>query len=174
MTRPRSRIVAGIALAAALCIVRTRTQTLEPLSYTIRFPAPATKTFEVSVAVPAAGRRSVDLMMPVWSPGFYGLQNYGERVHDVRAIGADGSTLPVSKTSPSRWTVATGDRPAFTVTSTVDAPRGTNLSNGVSESSAGGIGPATYITLVESSSGVHRPAALRLDLPASSARPDTP
>src|SRR5258706_15187250 len=136
MTRPRSRIVAGIALAAALCIVRTRTQTLEPLSYTIRFPAPATKTFEVSVAVAAAGRRSVDLMMPVWSPGFYGLQNYGDRIHDVRAAAADGSALAVSKTSPSRWTVTTSDQPSFTVTYTVDAPRGSNLSNGVTETSA--------------------------------------
>ena len=45
----------------------------------------------------------------------------------------------------------------------VAAPRGSNLSNGVTETSAVIIGPATYITLVEHA---HRPAEVRLELPA--------
>jgi M61 glycyl aminopeptidase len=47
---------------------------LAPLVYTIRFPEPATKTFDVEVVVPTEKRESVDLMMAIWSPGFYGLQ----------------------------------------------------------------------------------------------------
>lgn len=51
------------------------------------------------------------------------------------------------------------------MTYTVAAPRGTNLSNGVTGTSAVIIGPATYITLVEPS-GTPRRADVQLDLPA--------
>ena len=103
-------------------------------------------------------------MMAIWSPGFYGLQNYADRVSGFVAKGPDGADLEVSKPTPSRWTVKTGGRASVNVTYTLSAPRGSNLSNGVTESSAVIIGPSTYITLVES---VHRPAEVRLELPAS-------
>ena len=104
--------------------------------------------------------------MAIWSPGFYGLQNYADRVSKVEAHAADGTALDISKPSPSRWTVAAGGRPSFTLTYTVAAPRGSNLGNGVTETSAVVIGPATYITLVEPAPLTHRPAEVRLDLPA--------
>ncbi len=46
----------------------------------------------------------------------------------------------------------------------MSAPRGSNLSNGVTDTSAVIIGPSTYITLVEPA---HRPADVRLELPAT-------
>jgi predicted metalloprotease with PDZ domain len=133
--------------------------------YTIRFPDPASRSFSVDVAVPALDRPSVDLMMAIWSPGFYGLQNYADRVSSVIARAADGRALQIARPSPSRWTVTTGGRSAFTLTYTVAAPRGSNLGNGVTETSAVIIGPATYITLVEPA-GTHRAADVRLELPA--------
>jgi len=69
----------------------------------------------------------------------------------------------VQKPKPSRWTIATGKKPTFTVTYTVNAPRGSNLSNGVTETSAVLIGPATFVTLAETA---RRPAEVRLELPA--------
>ena len=110
--------------------------------------------------MPTAQRESVDLMMAIWSPGFYGLQNYADRVSGFVAKGPDGADLEVSKPTPSRWTIKTGGRTSVNVTYTLGAPRGSNLSNGVTESSAVIIGPSTYITLVE---GVHRPAEVRLE-----------
>ena len=61
--------------------------------------------------------------------------------------------------------MAAGGRPSFTLTYTVAAPRGSNLGNGVTETSAVIIGPATYITLVEPAPLTHRPAEVRLELP---------
>ena len=116
---------------------------LAPLHYTIRFPDPASKTFTVDIVVPTDKRPSVDLMMAIWSPGFYGVQNYAERVSGFSAQAADGTALDVTKPSDSRWKVATGGRPMFTATYTVAAPRGSNLGNGVTETSAVIIGPAT-------------------------------
>jgi predicted metalloprotease with PDZ domain len=137
---------------------------LAPLVYTISFPDPASKTFHVDVVVPTDKRESVDLMMAIWSPGFYGLQNYADKVTAFAAKAPDGTALEVSKPKPSRWTVLTGGRASFTASYTVSAPRGSNLANGVTEMGAVIIGPSTYITLVETA---HRPADVRLELPAT-------
>jgi len=157
-----SSLTAATALLALVLITPANVQSLAPLVYTISFPDPASKTFTVDVIVPTDGRALVDVMMPVWSPGFYGLQNYAERVTTFNAKGADGTMLDVRKPKPSRWTIATGGRPSFAISYTVSAPRGSNLSNGVTETSAVLVGPATYVTLAENAS---RPAEVRLELP---------
>src|SRR5687768_8856692 len=96
--------LAGCALAVSLLAGGTygpstlaRTSTLAPTVYTIRFPDPAAKAMTVDVAVPSVSQPAVDLMMPVWSPGFYGVQNYAARVSDVGAKTTDGTQLEVTK-----------------------------------------------------------------------------
>jgi predicted metalloprotease with PDZ domain len=157
-------LAASLLGAATLAPTRAQTSTLAPLVYTIRFPDPAAKMMTVEVAVPSGHELAVDLMMPVWSPGFYGVQNYAGRVSDFGAKTSDGAPLDVRKPSPNRWTVASGGRP-FTATYTVAAPRGSNLSNGVTDTSAVIIGPATYVALIEPVRGTRRPAEVRLELP---------
>src|SRR5262245_39379206 len=131
-----------LALQAPDILAFQATSKLEPIVYTIRFPQPASKTFTVEVAVPTGKKDSIDLMMAIWSPGFYGIQNYASRVSDFVAKAADGTVLEVEKPTPSRWTVKTGGRPSINVTYTLAAPRGSNLSNGVTETSAVIIGPS--------------------------------
>jgi len=157
-------LVLFVCFVLAPSALHVGAQKLEPLVYTISFPNPASRTFNVSVTVPTEKRTSVDLMMAIWSPGFYGLQNYTRQVSAFAAKASDGATLEVTQPTPSRWTVNTGGRPAITVSYTLAAPRGSNLSNGVTETSAVIIGPSTYITLVEPS---RRPAQVRLELPAT-------
>lgn len=156
------RVVPSV-FAALLLFVTVSAAPLAPIGYTISFPDPASKTFNVEVAVPTEGRAEVELMMAIWSPGFYGLQNYADRVTKFAATAPDGAALSVSKSSPSRWRVVTGGAPTVTFSYTLSAPRGSNLSNGVTESGAVIIGPSTYVTLVESA---RRPADVRLELPA--------
>jgi len=158
-----------IALAiAAPQVIHVQAQAkLAPIVYTISFPDPPSKTFNVDVVVPTEKRESVDLMMAIWSPGFYGLQNYADRVTTFSAKSADGTALDVTKPKPSRWTIKTGGRASITASYTVSAPRGSNLGNGVTETGAVIIGPSTYITLVEASNTVHRPAEVTLTLPAA-------
>src|SRR4029079_2101703 len=120
MTRRR---FAGAALAAALlvthawttrpCAFQAQASALEPLVYTVRFPEPISRTFTVDVVVPTEKRESVDLMIAIWSPGFYGLQNYADRVSSFTATAPDGVSLEVTKPTPSRWTIKTGRRPAI-------------------------------------------------------------
>lgn len=169
MPQGRRSFIASLIAVAALAtasssVTAAQPKSLMPLVYTISFPQPAAKTFNVDVVVPTDGRASVDVMMAIWSPGFYGLQNYADRVTAFAAKAADGTALEVAKSSPSRWTVKTGGRPSFTFSYTLSAPRGSNLSNGVTETGAVIIGPSTYVTLVESA---HRPAEVRLELPST-------
>src|SRR5262249_3880495 len=157
-------IVAILVIAGAIISYNAFAQgKLDPLVYTIRFPEPASKSFNVEVQVPTDKRESVDLMMAIWSPGFYGIQNYADRVSNFVAKTSDGSALTVEQPKPSRWTVNTGGKSSFTVSYTVAAPRASNLGNGVTENYAVIIGPSTYVTLVEQA---HRPAEVRLELPA--------
>src|SRR4051812_32925943 len=165
MRRYRRPFLALLALVFAASLSTDAQRALDPISYTLRFPDPASKTFAVEIKVPSDKRATVDLMMPIWSPGFYGLQNYADRVSNVEAHAVDGTALDVTRSSASRWTVAAGGRPDFTLTYTVAAPRGSNLGNGVTETSAVIIGPATYITVVEPP-GTHRRADVQLELPA--------
>lgn len=110
-------VIAVLLVSAGTTLhVTVRSAELEPLVYTISFPNPASKTFTVQVNVPSDGKPSVDLMMAIWSPGFYGLQNYAQNVSDFTAKTADGAALDVTRPSSSRWRVATAGRPQFTAT----------------------------------------------------------
>ena len=96
MRSARFLALAAVVSIGAAAPFTGRPTPLDPLVYTISFPDPASKAFDVAVDVPAGGRPSVDLMMAIWSPGFYGLQNYGNRVSDFTAKAADGTVLDVS------------------------------------------------------------------------------
>jgi predicted metalloprotease with PDZ domain len=118
------------------------------------------------VVVPTGGRDSVVLFMPIWSPGMYSLMSYGDRVTAFAAFAgraADGAPLTVRHPDGGHWVVQTGGRPAVTVTYTVSAPRGSNLSNGVTDTSLVVVGPATFVGLAGET---NRPAEVRLALPA--------
>ena len=154
-------LAAALTLAASTAGAQAR---LEPLAYTIHVRPPTEKAFDVDVVVPTGRRDSIFMMMPVWSPGMYTLQSYGDRVTAISAKGSDGAALDVARVSPSRWVVRTKRQPSVTVTYRVGAARGTNLSSGVTDTSLVIIGPATYMTLADSPD---RPADVRLDVPAT-------
>jgi predicted metalloprotease with PDZ domain len=140
-----------------------QTPRLQPLVYTLHVKPPTHQVIEIDVAVPTERRDSVFLMMPVWSPGMYTLQSYGDRVQSIAAKAPDGTPLDVARVSPSRWVVRSGGRPTVTVSYSIAAARGTNLSSGVTDTSLVVIGPASYITLADDR---QRVADVRLDVPA--------
>src|SRR5262247_3416354 len=88
---------------------------MEPIRYTLRFPAPHTHYVVVAASVPTVGQPSVELMMAVWTPGSYLLREYERHVEEVTAQTPDGRDLPVEKTAKNRWKISTGGAPAITV-----------------------------------------------------------
>jgi predicted metalloprotease with PDZ domain len=151
-----------IALAFAASPMHAQAPKLQPLVYTVHVRPPTHQAIDIDVQVPTERQDSIVLMMPIWSPGMYALQSYGDRVTAIAAKASDGTALDVSRVSPSRWLVKTGHHDAVTVSYTITAARGTNLSTGVTDTSLVIIGPATYITLANDGP---RPAEVRLDVP---------
>ena len=84
MTR---RILLALACVCAVVSsgVLVRAQALDPIRYTLRFPAPHTHYVEVEAAIPTAGRAEVEVYMATWTPGSYLIREYERNVEAVTA-----------------------------------------------------------------------------------------
>lgn len=155
-----SRIVAAAALLAAACAQPPAAA--EPVAYVIRFPDPAAQVVEIEATFPTAGGAPLDLMMAVWSPGFYRVQDYAGQIVSLAARAADGSMLAVEQPAANRWRVATTDSPAVTVTYRLSATGRSVTTNWVGPDYAVLNGPATFITPATAG---RRPHEVLLELP---------
>ena len=79
---------------------------MDPIRYTLSFPAPHTHYVHVRAEVPTSGRDSVELSMAVWTPGSYLVREFSRHVEAVTAEGPGGGALNVEKTAKNRWRVA--------------------------------------------------------------------
>ena len=66
----------------------------EPISYTLRFPAPQTHYVEVEALIPTGGQPEVELTMAVWTPGSYLVREYARNVEGISAATDGGSRWP--------------------------------------------------------------------------------
>ena len=100
--------VAAAVPAAAQTAARPTARAAAPLElgYTVRMPEPATHLYTVTVAVGglAPGRESVDLHMPVWTPGSYLVREFERHVQDFAAT-ASGAPLRWQKVDKNTWRV---------------------------------------------------------------------
>ncbi len=138
-------------------------QQLDPITYTVTIAQPATHLAQMEASVPAAGD-VVELMMPVWSPGFYRVEDYAGRVGGLTARDPGGTPLVVEHPRPNRWTVRAGGRP-FRLFYQVLCEQRSVTTNWVSDSLAVLNGAPTFVTPVESPARPH-PYDVRLVLPA--------
>ena len=85
--QPRARSLALILVALCPCCARSTrlAQTLEPIRYTVSFPAPHTHYLEIEASYPTEGRPSIELMMAVWTPGSYLIREYERHVEALTA-----------------------------------------------------------------------------------------
>ncbi|GLH71742.1 peptidase M61 [Geothrix limicola] len=135
----------------------------EPLAYTIRISRPADHQAEVSVKIPTEGRASLDLMMPLWSPGYYAMQDYAGQVHDLVAVNPAGKPLAVEHPAPNRWRVHSEGERSVALSYRLACPSHFVTTNLVTEDLAVLNGPATFITPTTSLKGSYD---VWLDLPA--------
>ncbi len=164
----RRSVPSRVAFLAALVWLVASTlhlghaQAADPIVYTIRMPAPDTHVADVEARVPTGGRASIEMMMAVWSPGFYRVENYATRIRDFAARAPDGTTLGVEVTRPNRWRIQTNGAPAAVVTYRVFCNERSVTTNWVSPDLVVLNGAPTAITLVEQG---RRPHEIRLELP---------
>lgn len=132
-----------------------------PISYTISFPSLDAHLAAVRADIPTGGAESVELFIPVWSPGYYRQEDYASKVQDFAAAGPDGGALDVSKPAPNRWRIATGSAPTVRISYSLLCDRRFVTTNWVGPDCAVLNGPATFITTVDH----RRPYRVTIDLP---------
>lgn len=134
----------------------------EPISYTLRFPAPQTHYVEVEALVPTDGLPAIELMMAVWTPGSYMVREFARNVEGVTAAAETGEPLPLSKTSKNRWRVETRGVPRVALRYRVYSREMSVRTNFVDEDFAILNGAPTFLTLA---GGTHRPHDVWVVLP---------
>ena len=168
MARPHvtRALLLALAFLSAASPARAQAQpgTLEPIQYTFRVLDPEKHLAGVEARVPTGGRPAIALMMPVWTPGYYVLEDYAGRVRDLTAKAPDGSALNVSKPKANRWSVETKGAPYVSL-SYVLLAQGRSVTSNWVDAELGVInGGAAFITLAEQA---RRPHDVRLEMSPS-------
>ncbi len=130
----------------------------EPVKYTVSFPAPQTHYAIIEAEYPTNGQASIEIFMPVWTPGSYLIREYARNVEDVSGPGA------VVKTTKNRWRIDTGGAATVRVTYKVYGREMSVRTNWVEASFALLNGAPTFMTLV---GGLARPHEVTINLPAA-------
>jgi len=157
------KLALGAAVLCTMAAAEARAQRLDGIDYTLRITAPETHYIEVEARVPTGGLAAVDLMMPIWSPGYYREENYADHVDNVMARADDRASLPIAKTQKNRWRVDTGGRPVVVLSYRVFCNQRSVTTNYVGADYAVLNGAPTFMTIVES---VRRRHTVRLEMPA--------
>jgi predicted metalloprotease with PDZ domain len=140
------------------------TATLEPIVYTLKFPAPDSHLAEVSASVPTEKQDAIELMMPIWTPGYYRVENYADQVRDLSAWTTDGAALEVVRAKTNRWRINTGGNATIHLTYRLACEQRSVTRNWVGTNLAVLNGGATFVTLAGPVR--RRPHEVRLELPA--------
>lgn len=155
-----------IAMACLLALTTSGTlnaQAVEPIRYTLRFPAPHTHYVEVEASIPTAGRPDIEVYMATWTPGSYLIREYERNVEAVTA--STGTTaLAVEKSRKNRWKITTGGARTITLRYKVYSREMTVRNNWVEAGFAMLNGAPTFVTLPD---GGKRPHEVKVELPAA-------
>jgi predicted metalloprotease with PDZ domain len=102
------------------------------------------------------------MMMPIWSPGFYRVEDYASRIQSLSARAPDGKTLEVEQPGKNRWLIRTGGASSVIVSYRLLCNRRSVTTNWVGDDLLVLNGAATFITLAEK---IRRPHEVKLELP---------
>ena len=122
---------------------------MQPIRYTVRFPAPQTHTFEVEAVYPAGGADELTLMMAVWTPGSYLLREYSGKIEEIRALDGAGAQLLVEKLTKNRWRVPTRGQGEVRLRYRLYAQEMSVRTNWVEQDFAILVGAGTFVTVVD-------------------------
>lgn len=163
MTRRSPAVILAVVVAALAAVATpARAQRLDPISYVVGIAQPETHLIAVEASVPTDGRDVVELMMPVWSPGYYRVEDYAAQVRELAARTATGEPLTIEQHEKSRWRVATHGARTIRLTYHVFCNERSVTTNEVTGDYAVLNGAPTFITLAER---VRRPHEVQLNLP---------
>ena len=158
----RALLALVLLFTAAPERAQARPGALEPIQYTFRVIDAGLHLAGVEARVPTGGRPTIELMMPVWTPGYYVVEDYAGRVRDLTVKAPDGSVLNVAKPKGNRWSVETKGAPYVSLSYALVAQGRSVTSNWVDAELGVINGGAAFITTAEQA---RRPHEVRLEMP---------
>jgi len=164
MRNPSASRIILFAIFAWLVVPSSQSSTAlapEPIVYTVRFPSPGAHHAEVEAVIPTRRRASIELMAPIWSPGFYRVEDYASRIQGLSARMPDGNMLKVEQPRKNRWLIQTNGAPSVIVSYRLLCNGRSVTTNWVGDDLLVLNGAATFITLVER---LRRPHDVKLEL----------
>jgi predicted metalloprotease with PDZ domain len=135
----------------------------DPIRYTVTFPSPEKHLAQVEAVFPTEKKVANELFMPVWSPGFYRVEDYAKNVEAFEARNPDGTKLPVEKTRKNRWRIESGGSAKVVVSYQLKCEGRSVTTNWVDDQLAVLNGAPTFATLVESE-WARRPHEIKIEL----------
>ena len=160
--------LAVACLLLAVSVGPVLAQSAEPITYTLRFPAPHTHYVSVEASVPTGGRPQIELMMAVWTPGSCLVREFARHVETVTARTSTGEPLRVEKSRKNRWRVSTGGADRIVVTYLVYGREMSVRTNWIEADFAILNGAPTFLTLADDDTA--RPHDVTLELPTGWSR----
>src|SRR5205085_11469868 len=76
-------------------------------AYVLRIAQPEARRAEISLEADARGAATVDVRLPVWTPGSYLVREHQRHVDGLGARAEDGRALAVEKIDKHTWRIET-------------------------------------------------------------------
>ncbi|MBC7899938.1 MAG: M61 family metallopeptidase [Saprospiraceae bacterium] len=77
------------------------------IGYTVALSDPATQQFHITTDIKNINQDRLDLSLPVWTPGWYTVENYGKNLLRFKITDGAGKTLPHTMSRKQTWNVDT-------------------------------------------------------------------
>jgi predicted metalloprotease with PDZ domain len=81
------------------------------MHYTVAMPEPTSHLFEVTLQIRQWAAATLDLKMPVWTPGSYLVREYARHLQGFSAIDEAGNPIAHKKISKNHWRLETSSNP---------------------------------------------------------------
>jgi predicted metalloprotease with PDZ domain len=109
MTKARLKVLRfPLVLLFALAIQSSVSAQTSPVAYQVTLDKnPSTHFLHISLQVDSGGAPSIDVAMPAWSPGAYGVRNEWRNVQEFSAADDTGAALKFEKVDKQTWRVYT-------------------------------------------------------------------
>ncbi|MGI0490653.1 M61 family metallopeptidase [Alkalinema pantanalense CENA528] len=85
------------------------------LHYQVAMPQPANHLFEVTLKVTGWGQETLDVKMPVWTPGSYLVREYSRHIQNFESVTDLGEQLAFQKLAKNHWRVQTQSQSSIVI-----------------------------------------------------------
>lgn len=158
---PKKWILTAALLHISCALLAAQSE--EPIRYQLSFPESHTHYAEVDASFPTQGRRQVEVMMAVWTPGSYLVREYSRNLEGVQALTPQGEPLRAVKRRKNRWRIENPSGAArLTLRYRVYCREMSVRTNWVERDFGVLNGAPTFVTLAGSQ---QRPHEVKIDLP---------